>query len=310
MFKNNNICIVIPAYNEEKFLHQVIKTIPEFIDHIVIVDDASTDNTFEIALTSGDTRVYAIKHKDNQGVGGAILAGHKKAVEYGSDISVVMAGDGQMDPKYLPDLLNPIIEEGYHYTKGNRFLNSGALIGMSGIRIFGNIILTFLTKVSSGYWHIFDPQNGYTAINCIILKELDLDNIAKRYEFENDMLINLNIGNYRVKDVFIPARYNDEQSKIKLHFFIGRTSLLLFKGFIRRILIKYILRDLHPIALFLSSGFFFLFIGLIIGLHIAYSSIGPSSATAGTIMLSILPLFFGFQLVLIALVLDILETPR
>lgn len=310
MFKRNKICVVVPAYNEEKFLLQVIKTMPEFIDHIVVIDDASTDNTFKVALNSGDERVFVIKHEVNQGVGGAILTGHNKALEYGADISVVMAGDGQMDPQYLPDLLDPIIEEGYYYTKGNRFLKSGALTGMPKLRIFGNIVLTFLTKLSSGYWHIFDPQNGYSAIKCDTLRELDLDRIAKRYEFENDMLINLNIGNYRIKDVFIPSRYQGEESKIKLHSFIGRTSLLLFKGFSKRILTKYILRDFHPIALFLIFGSILFFIALIIGLWVAYSSLGPSIATAGTIMLSIVPLFAGFQLILAALILDIIETPR
>ena len=310
MYKNNSICVVVPAYNEEKKLSNVIIKIPEFIDHIVIVDDASTDDTFKIASTVEDERVCVIRHKINLGVGGAILTGHKKAIEYGADISVVMAGDDQMNPQYLPTLLDPIIEEEYHYTKGNRFLKSNTLVGMPKLRIFGNIILTFLTKLASGYWHIFDPQNGYTAIRCNTLKELDFDSIAKRYEFENDMLINLNIGNYKVKDVFIPAHYSDEESKIQLHSFIGRTLYLLFIGFWKRILIKYILRDFHPIALFLIFGLIFFSIGIIIGLYIVFSSIGPPLATAGTVMLSIVPLFVGFQLILIALVLDIIETSR
>lgn len=146
----------------------------------MVVDDASIDNTYNVALNSRDSRVCVIKHEINQGVGNAIISGHKKALELGVNISVVMAGDGQMDPKYLPDLLDPIIEEGYHYTKGNRFFKRGSLRKMPRLRIFGNIVLTFLTKLSSGYWHIFDPQNGYTAIRCDVLKKLDLDSISPK----------------------------------------------------------------------------------------------------------------------------------
>jgi len=310
MYREKTIAVVVPAYNEEKFIGRVISTMPTYVDKIIVVDDASTDATYKVAKSHADDRTILIKHEVNQGVGGAIISGHKKALEYGADISVVMAGDGQMDPQYLPDLLDPLINEGYDYTKGNRFLKRGALSGMPKHRIFGNIVLTFLTKLASGYWHIFDPQNGYTAIRCDVLRELDLDNIAKRYEFENDMLINLNIGNYRVKDVFIPARYKGEESKIKLRFFILRTSFLLFKGFNRRIFVKYVLRDFHPIALLLFSGSLLFFVGIIIGLYIAYSSIGPSTASAGTIMLSVMPLLLGFQLLLGALILDIIETPK
>jgi len=310
MYKNKRICVVVPAFNEEKHLPHVIKTIPEFVDYLVVIDDASTDNTFEIASNTIDARGFVIKHKVNQGVGGAIISGHKKALEFGADISVVMAGDGQMDPKYLPDLLDPIIDQGYHYTKGNRFLESGALTGMPRLRIFGNIVLTFLTKLSSGYWQIFDPQNGYTAIKCDILRSINLDKIAKRYEFENDMLINLNFGSYRVKDISIPALYKDEKSKIRMHSFILRTSSLLSKGFINRILMRYILRDFHPIALFFIFGSMLFFIGSIIGLYLAYSSIGPSTPTTGSVILSIVPLFAGFQLLLAGLILDIIETPK
>lgn len=308
MYKNNKICVVIPAYNEEKHVHQVIKKIPELVDHIVVIDDASTDDTFEIALNSTNARISVMKHEVNQGVGGSIISGHRKALEYGANISVVMAGDDQMDPQYLPDLLDPIIQEGYHYTKGNRFLKSTGLTGMPKLRILGNILLTFSTKLSSGYWHIFDPQNGYTAIRCDILNELDLNSIAKRYEFENDMLINLNIGNYRVKDVYIPAIYKDEKSKIILHTFIVRTIFTLIKGFHKRILLKYIIRDFHPIALLLFFGYILLFIGILIGLYIAYSSIGPPTASTGTIMLSIVPFFIGFQLILGAMITDIIES--
>jgi glycosyltransferase involved in cell wall biosynthesis len=246
----------------------------------------------------------------NQGVGGAILTGHKKALELGGDISVVMAGDAQMDPHYLPSLLDPIIEEGYDFTKGNRFLFKDSLKGMPEIRIFGNVVLTFLTKFSSGYWNIFDPQNGYTAINRDSLELLDLDGISKGFPFENDLLINLNIFNRRVKDVSIPARYGDEQSYIKLHRVIPAMLWTLFKGYLHRVNQKYVLRGFSPIALFLLFGTILFLWGLIFGIVVAIMTIGPPMASTGTVMLSILPLLVGFQLLLAAVVLDIVETPK
>ena len=240
MFKRQRICAVVPAYNEEDCIGIVIRTMPEFVDHIVVVDDGSPDKTFEKALENGDGRVIVIKHRDNQGVGAAIVTGHKKAIELGAEVSVVMAGDGQMDPKYLTDLLNPIIERGYDYAKGNRFLKRGHTQGMPRIRVLGNILLSFLTKVASGYWNISDSQNGYTAIKTSILRELDLDRLAEGYHFENDLLLHLNLLNARVKDVPIPATYNGQKSNIKLHKFVPEMSFFLIRRFFYRIYKRHI----------------------------------------------------------------------
>jgi glycosyltransferase involved in cell wall biosynthesis len=213
---------------------------PGIVDDIIVVDDGSHDKTVENALLSGDERVVIIRHRRNQGLGASIVSGHRKAMELGAEISVVMAGDAQMDPKYLPDLLKAVIEEGYDYAKGNRLLVPGHARGMPRIRFLGNMLLSLLNKVCSGYWDISDPQNGYTAIRTKVLKELDLDNIARGYQFENDMLVNLNMINANVKDVPIPANYDGQPSKIKMHKFLLETSFFLIQRFFHRICKKYI----------------------------------------------------------------------
>lgn len=310
MYKGKKICVVTPAYNEGELVLKVIETMPEYVDHIVIVDDASADNTYNFAKSSTDSRVTVIRHEKNQGVGGAIMTGHAKMLEIGDDISVVMAGDAQMDPAYLPALLDPIIESGYDFAKGNRFLTKDSLKGMPAYRVFGNIVLTFMTKFASGYWHIFDPQNGYTAISSRAIKLLDFSKIHKRYPFENDLLTNLNIYNVRVRDVSIPALYGDEQSHIKLHKVIPSLILALVSGYFRRITQKYVLRSFSPVALFLLAGSLLFMWGLLFGLFVVISTIGPPVASTGTVMLSVLPLLVGFELLLQAIVLDINESPR
>ncbi|MEA1924687.1 MAG: glycosyltransferase family 2 protein [Candidatus Altiarchaeota archaeon] len=310
MYRDKKVSVVIPAYNEEKLVGRVIETMPLFVDWIIVVDDASTDRTSRVAKSIRDNRVIVLRHGRNQGVGGAILTGHRKALELGVDISAVMAGDAQMDPQYLPLLLNALIDEDYDYAKGNRFLVRDSLKKMPKIRVLGNAILTFFTKLASGYWHIFDPQNGYTTIKTSVLKNLELDEISRRYEFENDMLINLNMRNYRVKDVAIPALYGNEKSGIRLYSFIPRTSLILMQRFLRRINEKYVLRNFHPIALLLGSGMLIFLIGSLFGFYIIYLRLQTSIISTGTVMLSVLPLIIGFQLLLAAFILDIIETPK
>lgn len=311
MYKNQKIFAIVPAYNEEEHIEMVIKTIPDYVDKIIVVDDASKDNTFEIANKCDDSRLLILRNSVNQGVGGAILTGHKKAIELGGDVCAIMAGDGQMDPTYLPKLLDALIEEKFDYSKGNRFLEQGSLRGMPKLRIFGNIFLTFLSKIATGYWNIFDPQNGYTAINCNVLKELDLNNIEKDYNFENDMLFHLNIKKCRVKDVFIPSRYLYEKSHIKINKFIFRSIFFFLKKFIMRIWQRYILRDFHPIALLLLSGLILTLSGIFFGSYIIYLKLTYSmTPSTGTVMLSVIPFMLGFQLLLASFILDILETPK
>jgi len=226
MYKDKTIIVVVPAHNEACHLAQVIGTTPDFVDHVIVVDDCSQDATCEAALACGDSRLMTLKTPSNQGVGGAVILGYRKSIELGADVIVKMDGDGQMLPEYLSTLLDPIIDHGYGYAKGNRFLASDSLEQMPTRRLLGNIVLTFLTKLASGYWHIFDPQNGYTAIEVDVLRSLDLDAVHKRFFFENDMLVNLNFRNVRVKDVAIPARYGEEESDISV-FRSGLTFPLL-----------------------------------------------------------------------------------
>jgi glycosyltransferase involved in cell wall biosynthesis len=311
MYKNKSITVVIPAYNEEAFINGVITALPDFVDHIVAVDDCSQDRTFDMVGKCNDNRVIALKTHVNQGVGGATVVGYKKALELDTDIVVKMDGDGQMPSGYLPQLLDAIIEDGYAYSKGNRFLHSEALSSMPKHRLFGNIVLTFMNKLASGHWHIFDPQNGYTAIKAEALRSLNFKEIHKGYFFENDMLVQLNLNSYRVKDVSMPARYGDEESDIKLINTSLMFPLLFIKRFFYRIYHKYVLLDFSPIALFLILGLLLFSWGVFFGLYLWIKALITDSYTPlGTLMLVVVPLIVGFQLLLQAVVLDIQETQK
>jgi dolichol-phosphate mannosyltransferase len=310
MYKDLKIAVVIPCFNVENHIQQVISGIPPFIDIIVGVNDASRDRTGEILGQIKDPRLKVIHHSENKGVGGATLAGFQEAIARGADVLVKMDGDNQMDPAYLPQLLDPI-HQGYVYAKGNRFLHTKELFRMPVLRKWGNFCLTFLTKLTSGYWHIFDPQNGYWAIKASEFLLLDTGKIHSRFFFENDMLVQLNIFNLRVKDVPIPARYGNEESSMKLYKIIFSFPFFLANRLIYRFYQKYILRDFSPIALFVVTGIPFFLWGLGFGLHVWWRSIdGNTVATTGTVMLSVLPFLIGFELLLQAVILDIHETPR
>ncbi len=311
MYKGKHIAIVVPAYNEEHFIEQVIAEIPPFVDHIVVVDDASLDTTYTRVKEIPDSRIVLLRNSANEGVGGATINGYRKALELGSDIIVKVDGDGQMPLDHLPNLLDAILEKGYDYAKGNRFLESTALKRMPKIRLLGNALLTFLTKLASGYWNVFDPQNGFTAINACCLKMVDLNQVHKRYFFENDMLVQLNIHNFRVKDVPIPTIYGNEKSGIRITSVLFTFPWLLLHRFLYRVYHKYILRDFSPIALFLGLGSLLMAWGTGFGIYLWIKSILTHVQTStGTVMLAVLPLILGFQLVLEALVLDIQETPH
>jgi glycosyltransferase involved in cell wall biosynthesis len=243
LYLYKKISIVIPAYNEEQFIGVTLSLIPEYIDKVYVVDDGSVDNTYGIIIETAEKRnsIVPIKHMKNCGVGAAIISGYRKSLEDQMDISVVMGGDNQMDPKYIPNLIEPIIEGRAEYTKGNRLLNKGYTKGMSSWRLLGNSILTLLTKVSSGYWSIMDPQNGYTAISRNALETIDIDSIYTKYGYCNDMLAKLNIYGFKVMDISIPARYGNEKSKIKYGSYILKVSWLLMKNFFWRLENKYIL---------------------------------------------------------------------
>ncbi|MBD3942031.1 glycosyltransferase family 2 protein [Microbacterium sp. NEAU-LLC] len=309
MYKGARIAAVVPAFREERMIGRVIETMPEFVDDIVIVDDCSPDDTSGAAKKIGDPRVTVIRHEVNQGVGGAIITGHRTALELGSDVNVIMAGDAQMDPDYLPNLLDKVTDEGYGFAKANRFYSPESFDGMPRHRVFGNIVLSFMTKLTSGYWNLFDPQNGYTAVRTEVVRRLPLDRIAKRYSFENDLLTHLNILQVPAVDVPIPAVYGDEVSSIKLRKVIPELINRLTVGFWSRIWYRYVLWSFSPIALLLFLGLFLFIFGIGVSIWMIFQIAASVIATAATVMLAALPLMIGTQMLISALQLDIQATP-
>ena len=306
-----NLAVVIPSYKVSKHILKVIIDIPEFINHIIVVDDKCPENSGKIAETSKDTRVIVCYHEFNQGVGGAVVTGYKRALELGSDIVIKIDGDGQMDVNYMQKLIQPLINEKADYSKGNRFTDFKALRQMPKVRLFGNSGLSFLVKASSGYWNMMDPTNGYTAINRHALEELDLDNIAKRYFFESDMLINLNIENAVVVDVDIPAKYGDEESSLSVTKTLFGFPPKLFKGFAKRIFLKYFIYDFNMLSLYLVLGLPMVLFGSLWGSFKWIEAIITGIETStGTVMLSVLPIILGTQFLLQAIQIDINNIPR
>jgi glycosyltransferase involved in cell wall biosynthesis len=311
MYKDSRIVVVVPARNEASQIGRVISSMPALVDQIVVVDDCSDDGTADQARATVDSRVTILHTAAQSGVGGAMVLGYRRAVELGADIAVKMDGDGQMPPEHLPGLLDAILDEGYDYAKGNRFLAGESIKTMPTHRMLGNIVLTFMTKLASGYWQVFDPQNGYTAIRGKALGCIDLDRLRRDYFFENDMLIQLNFLRYRVKDVAIPARYGDEESEINLLRVGVSFPILLLRRFFYRIIHNYVLLDFSPIALFLFLGMALFLWGGGLGLYLwAHTIITGLPTATGTIMLSLLPLILGFQLILQSIVLDIQESRK
>lgn len=309
MYKGARIAAVVPAYKEELMIATVIETMPDYVDHIVIVDDCSPDDTSGVVQRVNSPRVTLIRHEVNQGVGGAIVTGHKAAIELGADVNVIMAGDAQMDPAHLPTLLDRVTDDGYGFAKANRFFAPESFDGMPKYRVFGNIVLSFMTKLASGYWNLFDPQNGYTATRTEVLKRVPLERVSRRYSFENDLLIHLNILQIGAVDVPIPAVYGDEVSSIKLRKVIPELMNLLIRGFWRRIWYRYVLWSFSPIALLLGLGMVLFGVGLVIAIWVCVQIAGSVVATAASVMLAALPLMIGTQMLISALQLDIQASP-
>jgi glycosyltransferase involved in cell wall biosynthesis len=311
MYQGRRVAVVIPAFNVAAKIAGVIQGIPEFIDDIIVVEDAGTDETVQIVQALREPRLTLVRHAANQGVGGAMVTGFRWAMERGADIVVKMDGDGQMDPDLLPALLHPIVSESYAYAKGNRFLCEDRLQDMPRIRLAGSFALTFLSKLASGYWHVFDPANGYIAIEAATLRKLPLHRIARRYFFETDMLIQLNVFRARVKDVPVPARYGDEHSSMRLGQVLLTFPAHLLKGFWRRVYERHVLREFSPVAVFWVLGALLLAWGTGFGAFTWLKSIQSGQvSTTGTVMLSVLPFILGFQLVLQAILIEIQESPR
>jgi dolichol-phosphate mannosyltransferase len=311
MYQNTNVAIIVPAYNAETSINEVINAFPSWLDCIVVVNDNSTDNTLQILQSNTNGHLIIINNPENLGVGGAMKRGYQEALAQDADIIVKMDSDGQMDPAYLPQLLAPIISGNANYTKGNRFLHTTELKQMPFIRRLGNLGLSFMTKAATGYWNIFDPTNGYTAIDKHTLARLNFDNLSNRYFFETSMLMELYNNRAVIKDVPIPARYQGEKSSLSTFKSFFEFSSKLWKGFFHRISRQYFTSDFSVISLFIFFGLLLFTFGLVWGIwHWVISIQTNVAATTGTVMLAVLPFILGFQFLIQALVLDIGNVPK
>jgi len=306
MLEGKRVAVVVPAHNEEKLLGATVAAIPEFVDRIYVVDDASDDATVERARAIGDERIEVIEHERNEGVGAAIVTGYKRALSEAIDVTCVMAADNQMDPYDLETLVRPVALGHVDYAKANRLFTGQAWRLIPRHRYLGNAVLSLLTKVASGYWHIADSQSGYTAISRDTLAVLDLDRLYRRYGFPNDMLVHLNVWNARVRDYPSRPIYNvGERSGIRLRKVVPRISWLLVKGFFWRMREKYVIRDFHPLVFFYTLGFLMSTIGFLLGIYVSALRIfSGQDITTPTIVLVALLLISGSQFTLFAMWFD------
>ncbi|WP_158491358.1 glycosyltransferase family 2 protein [Methanoregula formicica] len=306
LYRGSKIGVVVPAYNEERLIGDTLAGIPEFVCRVYVVNDCSKDRTQEVVeyYAKNDPSIVPIKHEVNQGVGSAIVTGYKKALQDGMDYVAVMAGDNQMDPRFLPELLDPVVEQRCDYTMGNRLINQEFRKGMSKWRYLGNSTLTMLTKIASGYWQMMDPQNGYTVISKRALERISLTGIYPRYGYCNDVLVKLNVLGFRVINVPHPARYGMEKSKIKYSTYIYRVSWLLLKDFLWRLKMKYIVLNFHPLVFFYVAGAVFTGIGIIGGLYTLYYKYILDYAMFVPLTVSLLMFGFGLQMLFFAMFYD------
>ncbi|HHV23815.1 MAG TPA: glycosyltransferase [Methanosarcina sp.] len=302
--ESTRIGVVVPAYNEELLICETLRGIPEYVDRIYVIDDGSADRTGEIVQKFGDPRIVYLCHEVNKGVGAGIIDGYKLALKDEMDIVAVMAGDNQMDPVQLPRLIFPIIEGKADYTKGNRLLTDDFMTGMSRWRSFGNLLLSFITKIGSGYWQIMDPQNGYTAISRQALEVIDLDSIYPYYGYCNDLLIKLNAFGMRVLDVVMPARYGREKSKIRYGKYIRKVGPMIFRGFLWRLRVKYTVLDFHPLVLFYFLGMLALPLSVLLGLWGALQALLQNPLPSYYPLLGFLVLGTGLQMLLFGMLFD------
>jgi glycosyltransferase involved in cell wall biosynthesis len=304
VYEGKTVAVVVPAYNEEALVGSTVSGIPDFADRIFVVDDGSTDGTAERARAA-DKRVEVISHERNEGVGAAIIAGYRRAIQERMDVTCVMAADGQMDPDDLETLVRAIAADECDYAKANRLFSGQAWEFIPRTRYLGNAVLSFLTKIASGYWHVADSQSGYTAVNLETLKLLDLQRVYRRYGFPNDMLVHLNVWNRRVRDYPSRPIYGvGERSGIRLRRVVPRISWLLTKGFFWRLREKYVIRDFHPLVLFYSLGFFLLVCGVVLGLIETGLRFAGNPIPIATIVLVALFVISGLQLLLFAMWFD------
>ncbi|WP_246999676.1 glycosyltransferase family 2 protein [Halosolutus gelatinilyticus] len=344
MYRGATVGVVIPAYDEEGFVGDVIREMPDYVDRIYAIDDQSTDGTWDEILAAaredasdrptddredagrliadGGTsalasrasvrdpigRVVPIQHRENRGAGGAIKTGYLAALADAVDATVTVDADGQMDLSQMPRLLDPIVEGEADYAKGNRLLLREYRAEMPRFRFVGNAMLTFLTKVAAGYWKTMDPQNGYTAISCDALEAIEVEALYEYYGYCNDLLVKLNVSGMRVADVAMPAVYGEEESSIAYSQYVPKVSSMLLRNFLWRLTTKHLVLDFHPLALFYILG----------AATAAIGAIGAAAAAAATLSgiggsivdgsMSVLLVLGGVTLLLFAMVFDMAES--
>lgn len=308
----SRIAVVIPSYRVSRHILDVIASIGPMVQQVIVVDDACPDGSGALVTAQcRDPRVVVLTHEVNQGVGGAVLTGYQRAIESGMDIIVKIDGDGQMDPGLLPRFVRPIAEGLADYTKGNRFYDLSQIGQMPTLRLVGNAALSFMAKVSSGYWDVFDPTNGYTAISAKVAKLLPMDRISKRYFFETDMMFRLGTFRAVIVDVPMDAKYADEVSNLKISRVLGEFLVKHVRNFGKRIFYNYFLRDLSIASLELIAGLLLLTVGAGFGVIAWGKGVSAGIPTsAGTVMLAAMPVLVGLQLLLAFLSYDIASVPK
>ncbi|MEO8742236.1 MAG: glycosyltransferase family 2 protein, partial [Lysobacteraceae bacterium] len=301
------IAVVIPCYRVAQHVLDVIAAIPAECERIYAVDDACPDDSGKLIQSQcTDPRVQVIFHEKNSGVGGAVISGYRHALDDGMDIVVKIDGDGQMDASLLPRFVAPLLRGQADYAKGNRFFDLRNISKMPMIRVFGNAVLSFFSKLSTGYWDLFDPTNGYTAIHANALRMLPLDKLSQRWFFETDLLFRLGTVRAVVQDIPMDARYGNEVSGLRVPRILGEFLFKHLRNFSKRIFYNYFLRDMALASIELPAGVALLAFGLVYGsIKWVHSHDSGSLATAGTVMLAALPVIVGLQFILAFLAYDI-----
>jgi glycosyltransferase involved in cell wall biosynthesis len=305
------VAVIIPCFRNRKHILNVVERTLDKVDHVFVVDDDCPEHSGQlVAETFPADKVSVLRNGTNQGVGGATITGYQAALSAGYDILIKLDGDGQMDPKYIPDLIRPILDGEADYTKGNRFFRRDYIANMPILRLLGNSGLSLLSKASSGYWNVMDPTNGYTALHVVTAQEIEFDKVARRYFFESDLLFRLNIARAVVKDVPIPAIYGLESSNLSIGHALVHFSARHVVNMFKRFVYGYILRDFNVGTVQVIIGSILCLFGIVFGsVHWLANTMAGTSTETGTIMLASLPIILGFQLLLAALSFDVNNVP-
>ncbi|WP_210558239.1 MULTISPECIES: glycosyltransferase family 2 protein [unclassified Pseudomonas] len=312
MSTEKKIAVVIPSFRVRSHVLNVINKIGPEVEKIYVIDDCCPEQSGDfVEQNCKDERVKVLRHIENQGVGGAVMTGYQAAIDDGMDIIVKVDGDDQMEPHLIPNFTAPILAGEADYTKGNRFFDLEEIRAMPKMRLFGNSVLSFMTKVSSGYWDLFDPTNGFTAIHSDVAKHLPFKKISRRYFFETDILFRLNTLRAVVMDIPMDAKYGDEVSNLKISQVVGEFLAKHTRNFFKRIFYNYYLRDMSIASIELPLGLIlFLFGTAYGGYHWVEALSSGEAAPSGTVMLSSLPIILGVQLILAFTAFDISALPK